>query len=166
MMLKDAFCASQLELYFTIFSTHNILGGRGRDKRGVGVPWCPRWLSMALIPGAVCGVCYCNKKPSHQSTGALSPSFHWQLLDAAGLEQGAGRSCILFFKLQFNEAKGELWWSSCLGQYSQHSSPVTSTRGWSVSQLQLQDKLLLRFNYTFEAQQTGKSVVYVWHSRL
>lgn len=75
-------------------------------------------------------------------------------------------SRILFFKLQFNEAKGELWWSSCLGQYSKHSSPVTSTRGWSVSQLQLQDKLLLRFNYTFEAQQTGKSVVYVWHSRL
>lgn len=32
MILKDAFFASELELYFTFLSTHNILGGRGRDK--------------------------------------------------------------------------------------------------------------------------------------
>lgn len=36
-----------------------------------------------------------------------------------------------------------------------------STRGWSALQLQLQGKLLVRFNYTFEAEQAGQRVVYV-----
>lgn len=85
---------------------------------------------------------------------------------AAGRREGRNKQHFVFLTnvLRKKDCSGE---AAALGQCSKRSlASVMSTRGWSTSRLQLQDKLLVRFNYAFEAEQAGQSAVYVERSQL